>query len=182
MLLSLACQDTEASPQENVGTTASRQTNDRSITDTGYLPGSLTFALQEDGVGEQLWRDIPMENVPVLYDPDHNRVYVKVMEAAPSNFGIVFPDSLITVDQGWRDETGFPYTAVIEQKGDRYVDVMELAEKNGAFAYLENASGDVRYFPATLLRFMHDNYYADAPFAGRAWRHVWRQRERRSNH
>ena len=150
--------------------------------ETGYLPGSLTLALQEDGIGEQLWRDIPMETIPVLYDPGRNRAYARITAPAPSNFGIRFPDTLTEVAVGWRDETGFPFTRVIDWKGYRYIDVMELAEKNGAYAYLENAYGDVRYFPATLLRFMHDNYYADAPFAGRAWRHVWWQRERRSNH
>ncbi|WP_116125549.1 hypothetical protein [Lewinella sp. IMCC34183] len=153
----------------------------RRISGTDYLRGNLDFALQEDGTGEQLWRFIRLEQVAVLYDMRTGIPYLRLTENGPATFGVVFPDSLRRVADGWTDENGFPFANVIEFDGERYLSAYELAERNGGIALLTSGYGDVRYFSALLLQFMKGNCYPKAEYAGPAWREVYRRRRAKAD-
>lgn len=153
----------------------------RRIPGTTYLRGNLDFALQEDGVGEQLWRPIRLSQVPLLYDMTSGVPYLRLTENGPSTFGVRFPDTLHENGKGWVDESGFPFENVIEYGGETYLSAYELAERNGGMAFLTSGYGDVYYFPSLLLDFMEDNYYPQAEFAGPAWREVYRRRKAKAD-
>ena len=152
---------------------------ERLIPGTTYLRGRLRYALQEDGVGEKLWRMLDLSRVDLLYDLGSGTAYVPVLENGSEHFGLVFPDTITANAYGWEDEDGYPYSRSLDYAGRTYVAIEELAEKNGAFVEYATGYGDVNYYPASLLEFMSANYYEQAPFAGGAWRAVSR---RRANH
>lgn len=145
---------------------------DRLVENTFFLRSTLSIALQEDGTGEELWRMMTYED-KVLYDISNGIPYIQSEDKQEELLGIIFPQQLKRIAYGWEDENGFKYRQVLEQDGKRYISIMEIAEKNGAFAFLQNGYGDVSYFSEPLLKFMKENYYPNAAFAGEAWRKIY---------
>ncbi len=144
----------------------------REIPNSKFLKRDLLYALQEDGIGENLWRMLEFED-ELIYDINSATVYIKAEDGQKNIYGITFPKKIVRNDFGWEDEVDFPYYNVISYDGVRYVSIEEIAEKNNAFVDYPNGYGDVEYYSASLLKLMKDNLHSEAAYSNAAWRHVY---------
>ena len=144
----------------------------REIPNSKFLKSDLLYALQEDGIGKNLWRMLEFED-KLIYDINSATVYIKAEDGQKDIYGITFPKKIVRNDFGWEDEVGFPYYNVISYDGIRYVSIEEIAEKNNAFVDYPNGYGDVEFYSASLLKLMKDNLDSEAAYYNAAWRHVY---------